>query len=81
MLNIHHIRIYNVYDIYFIYAMFQNHIHKDANSSGDFRMNIDNTSTISVTLVGGFFVGVLIGYALKKVARLPSPIQEKYLKS
>lgn len=74
MLNIHHIHIYNVYDIYIIYARFQKHIHKDAKSSGDYPMNIDNASTISVTLGGGFFVGVLIGYALKKVARLAAVI-------
>jgi len=33
-------------------------------------MNIDNLSSIAVTIGGGFFVGVLIGYALKKVIKI-----------
>jgi uncharacterized membrane protein (Fun14 family) len=33
-------------------------------------MNIDNLSSIATTIGGGFFVGVLIGYALKKVVKV-----------
>jgi uncharacterized membrane protein (Fun14 family) len=33
-------------------------------------MNLDDFSPIAATLGGGFFVGVLIGYALKKVIKL-----------
>jgi uncharacterized membrane protein (Fun14 family) len=33
-------------------------------------MNIDNLSSIATTIGGGFFVSVLIGYALKKVVKV-----------
>ena len=33
-------------------------------------LNIENLSSISATIGGGFFAGALIGYALKKVVKL-----------
>jgi len=33
-------------------------------------MNMENISSIGVTIGGGFFAGILIGYALKKVVKL-----------
>ena len=33
-------------------------------------MSLDNVSSYATTIGGGFFVGVLIGYALKKVIKL-----------
>ena len=33
-------------------------------------MNIDNISSFGATIGGGFFVGILIGYALKKVVKI-----------
>ncbi len=33
-------------------------------------LNFENVYSISATIGGGFFVGVLIGYALKKVVKL-----------
>jgi uncharacterized membrane protein (Fun14 family) len=33
-------------------------------------MNIDNFTSIASTLGGGFFAGILIGYALKKIIKL-----------
>jgi uncharacterized membrane protein (Fun14 family) len=35
-------------------------------------MSFDNISSYATTIGGGFFVGVLIGYALKKVIKLLS---------
>jgi uncharacterized membrane protein (Fun14 family) len=32
-------------------------------------MNVENIGTIGATIGGGFFAGVLIGYALKKVVK------------
>ena len=37
-------------------------------------MSYDNFSSTAVTTRGGFFVGVLIGYALKKVIKLVAVI-------
>jgi uncharacterized membrane protein (Fun14 family) len=37
-------------------------------------MTFDNISSYAATLGGGFFVGVLIGYALKKVIKLAAVI-------
>jgi uncharacterized membrane protein (Fun14 family) len=37
-------------------------------------MTIDNLSAIVTTISGGFFIGVLIGYALKKVIKLVSMV-------
>jgi uncharacterized membrane protein (Fun14 family) len=37
-------------------------------------MNIENFAPTAATLGGGFFVGVLIGYALKKVIKLAAVI-------
>ena len=33
-------------------------------------MGIENSSSIGATIGGGFFTGLLIGYALKKIAKL-----------
>jgi len=33
-------------------------------------MNIENISSFGATIGGGFFVGILIGYALKKVVKI-----------
>src|SRR5207253_4598525 len=33
-------------------------------------MNVKNLSSITVTINGGFFVGILIGYAMKKVVKI-----------
>ena len=33
-------------------------------------MNIENISSFGATIGGGFFVGILIGYALKKVVKV-----------
>ena len=33
-------------------------------------MNVENIGTIGATIGGGFFAGVLIGYALKKVVKV-----------
>jgi uncharacterized membrane protein (Fun14 family) len=37
-------------------------------------MNLEHVSPIVTTIGGGFFVGVLIGYALKKVAKIAAVI-------
>jgi uncharacterized membrane protein (Fun14 family) len=37
-------------------------------------ISFDNITTYAATMGGGFFVGVLIGYALKKVIRIVSII-------
>jgi uncharacterized membrane protein (Fun14 family) len=42
-------------------------------------MNLDHFSPIAATLGGGFFVGVLIGYALKKVIKLIAVIVGLFL--
>jgi uncharacterized membrane protein (Fun14 family) len=33
-------------------------------------MNVENLSSITATIGGGFFAGILIGYALKKVLKI-----------
>jgi uncharacterized membrane protein (Fun14 family) len=33
-------------------------------------MNVDNFSSVAATICGGFFAGILIGYALKKVVKV-----------
>jgi uncharacterized membrane protein (Fun14 family) len=33
-------------------------------------MNIENVSSFGATIGGGFFVGILIGYAIKKVVKI-----------
>jgi uncharacterized membrane protein (Fun14 family) len=33
-------------------------------------MNVENFSSVAATIGGGFFVGILIGYALKKVVKI-----------
>jgi uncharacterized membrane protein (Fun14 family) len=33
-------------------------------------MNVEHVSSIATTIGGGFFVGILIGYALKKVVKI-----------
>ena len=42
-------------------------------------MSIDSFGPIAATLGGGFFVGVLIGYALKKVIKLVAVIVGLFL--
>jgi uncharacterized membrane protein (Fun14 family) len=42
-------------------------------------MNTDNFNTIAATIGGGFFVGILIGYALKKVIKLVAVIVGLFL--
>ena len=42
-------------------------------------MNLDNISSYATTIGGGFFVGVLIGYALKKVIKLVAIIVGLFL--
>src|SRR5919202_4925946 len=42
-------------------------------------MNTDNFNTIAATMGGGFFLGVLIGYALKKVIKLVAVIVGLFL--
>ena len=42
-------------------------------------MNIENFAPTAATLGGGFFVGVLIGYALKKVIKLLAVIVGLFL--
>jgi uncharacterized membrane protein (Fun14 family) len=37
-------------------------------------MSIERVSSLGVTLGGGFLVGILIGYALKKVVKLASVV-------
>jgi uncharacterized membrane protein (Fun14 family) len=37
-------------------------------------MDISKTTSIGVTIAGGFFVGVLIGYAIKKVIKVAAVI-------
>jgi uncharacterized membrane protein (Fun14 family) len=42
-------------------------------------MNIESFGPIAATLGGGFFVGVLIGYALKKVIKIVAVIAGLFL--
>ena len=42
-------------------------------------MNLDDFSPIAATLGGGFFIGILIGYALKKVIKLVAVIVGLFL--
>jgi uncharacterized membrane protein (Fun14 family) len=42
-------------------------------------MNIENFAPTAATLGGGFFVGILIGYALKKVIKLVAVIVGLFL--
>jgi uncharacterized membrane protein (Fun14 family) len=42
-------------------------------------MSFDNISSYATTIVGGFFAGVLIGYALKKVIKLAAVIVGLFL--
>jgi uncharacterized membrane protein (Fun14 family) len=42
-------------------------------------MSIDSFGSIAATLGGGFFVGVLIGYALKKVIKIVAVIVGLFL--
>jgi uncharacterized membrane protein (Fun14 family) len=42
-------------------------------------MNFDNISSYAGTIGGGFFVGILIGYALKKVIKLLAVIVGLFL--
>jgi|SRR5215216_7563548 uncharacterized membrane protein (Fun14 family) len=42
-------------------------------------MSFDNISSYATTIGGGFFVGVLIGYALKKVIKLLAAIVGLFL--
>src|SRR5215211_7849948 len=42
-------------------------------------MNLDDFSPIAATMGGGFFVGILIGYALKKVIKLLAVIVGLFL--
>ena len=37
-------------------------------------MSFDNISSYATTIGGGFFVGILIGYALKKVIKIVAVI-------
>ena len=37
-------------------------------------MSFDNISSYAATMGGGFFVGILIGYALKKVIKIVAVI-------
>ncbi len=41
-----------------------------AGTVGRIKMNMDDISSVAATIGGGFFAGVLIGYALKKVAKI-----------
>src|ERR687887_2364635 len=42
-------------------------------------INTDNLSSIAATLGGGFFVGILIGWALKKVIKIAAVIVGLFL--
>ena len=42
-------------------------------------MSIDNFSSIAATMGGGFFVGVLIGYGLKKVIKIVAVVVGLFL--
>jgi uncharacterized membrane protein (Fun14 family) len=42
-------------------------------------MNIENASSITATLGGGFFAGVIIGYVLKKVVKLVAVVVGLFL--
>jgi uncharacterized membrane protein (Fun14 family) len=42
-------------------------------------MNVDSISSIAATISGGFFIGVLIGYALKKIIRIAAIIVGLFL--
>jgi uncharacterized membrane protein (Fun14 family) len=42
-------------------------------------MNIENFAPTAATMGGGFFVGILIGYALKKVIKLVAVIVGLFL--
>ena len=42
-------------------------------------MSIDNISSYAATMGGGFFMGILIGYALKKVIKLLAVIVGLFL--
>ena len=42
-------------------------------------MTFDNISSYATTIGGGFFIGILIGYALKKVIKLVAVIVGLFL--
>src|ERR687889_65289 len=42
-------------------------------------MSIDNISSYAATMGGGFFVGILIGYALKKIIKIAAVIAGLFL--
>ena len=42
-------------------------------------MSFDNISSYASTVCGGFFIGILIGYALKKVTKLVAVIVGLFL--
>jgi uncharacterized membrane protein (Fun14 family) len=42
-------------------------------------MSFDNISSYATTMGGGFFVGILIGYALKKVIKIVAVIVGLFL--
>jgi uncharacterized membrane protein (Fun14 family) len=42
-------------------------------------MSFDNISSYAITMGGGFFVGILIGYALKKVIKIVAVIVGLFL--
>src|SRR5918995_835046 len=42
-------------------------------------MNIENVASVAATAGGGFFVGVLIGYALKKVIKFVAVVGGLFL--
>ena len=44
-----------------------------------FELTYDSFSSIAATIAGGFFVGVLVGYALKKVIKLLSIVVGLFL--
>jgi uncharacterized membrane protein (Fun14 family) len=44
-------------------------------------MNIENISSVGTIIGGGFFVGILIGWALKKVIKLAAVIVGLFLAS
>jgi uncharacterized membrane protein (Fun14 family) len=48
---------------------------KDVKEQDVYRfMNVDNFSSIGATVGGGFFVGLLIGYAIKKIIKIAAVI-------
>lgn len=48
------------------------HVHPVPNNTflGDYIMSTDSLAAISATIGGGFFGGILLGYAIKKVFKL-----------